>query len=206
MTVIFVHVAGFVIYQWRTCLVPTVSVYNTDTVKSPWLHTFYMRLEARYVVLDLYKISKTHPAKWTDISITDSRWIKDLTAGLICSGKKASNDLDPRIYGLYPAGKNMLRVNNSKTRMIEKFIGTAYDKLPCNHFLEVAIEVMHSFLDVLKSFTKSFGKQWCWSTFFAKLRTSNLKFCYERGTLPCVKIPEQSLGRKLRNGCFFFMC
>ena len=100
----------------------------------------------------------------------------------------------------------MLRVNNSKTRMIEKFIGTAYDKLPCNHFLEVAIEVMHSLLDVLKSFTKSFGKQWCWSTFLAKLRTCNLKFRYEKGTLPCVKIPEHSLGRKLRDGCFFFMC
>ena len=60
--------------------------------------------------------------------------------------------------------------------------------------------------DVLKIFTKVFGKQWWWNTFLLKMHSYNLKHANLKRTLSCAKFSEQDRFRKLRDGSICFMC
>lgn len=73
-------------------------------------------------------------------------------------------------------------------------------------FLAVLNQPVLSVRDVLKIFTKVFGKQWWWNTFLLKMRSYNLKHANLKSTLSCAKFSEQGRFRKLRDGSFCFMC
>ena len=73
-------------------------------------------------------------------------------------------------------------------------------------FLAVLNEPVLSVRDVLKIFTKVFGKQWWWNTFLLKMHSYNLKYANLKRTLSCAKFSEQGRFRKVRDGSFCFMC